>query len=450
MVVEKIDKQELIIQVNQCKVLLEDELVKHGSVCPKCKSDVKITKKKVGYTYLCSNSECKDTDGVISLLSDRLNISYDMALSLLGGQLGYDYKYVDDDNKLLIVPGDEYMKFGIGKTKEFLIEGLVYENSVGFIIAPPKVGKTTFTFLLSRALATGEDFLGHKVNGKRNVLYVLSEGTLNNTIKHFGSPSNLQILEHNQFDWCEQRELVINHIIEHETDMVVLDSLYKVVDIDITKSVQLKPFLKELEKLSSELSCTFIMPHHTNRLELTDNHQNKVSGSADIVRSGEFFIFLDKPKIEEEHDNLLLTEEELNEKPMEIIMTKHDYRYGRTGFNKYAINIDFANATVTGDRYKLGSKRADKTDRLEDLINYATFIVADMEGYITKSKLTDKLTEHYKSIGKVAIQKNYIQSIFDYLVSNKVIRKATGYNFEYIGEAKVVDLTQKQIAITEE
>lgn len=361
-----------------------------------------------------------------------------------------------ETNKLLIVSGNKYIEAGIGQDKGFIVNGLVYEKSLGFIVAPPKVGKTTFSYLLARSIALGENFVEHEIPEKKNVLYVLVEGTLHSIINKFEAPSNMFILENKLFDWYKHKEIIINHIKEFNIEVVVLDSLYRLSDLDISKSIVLKPLLEQLDILSTELGCTFIIPHHTNRLELTENHQNKVAGSSDIVRAGEFFIFLEKPKKteEEEEEDFNLSNEEINQKPLNIIMSKHDYRYGKTGFNKYNIDIDLHNSKIKYSRFKLDGKKENKDDRLIDLINHAEsflpiFNLAPDNGLFTKGKLTDILHDNYKSISKSTIQQHYIQDIIKHLESNNLILKDKGHYYRVVNNRKnrVVDLTQKQIEI---
>lgn len=352
-------------------------------------------------------------------------------------------------NPLKIVTSNEYVELGIGEEKKFIVDGLVYEKSLGFIIAPPKVGKTTFSYLLARSIATGEDFAEHKVNGKRNVLYVLVEGSLNALVRRFKTPNNFYILEDKRFNWEEYKNLVISFIKENNIEVVVLDSLYRLTNLDMTKSIALKPFLEELDILSTELGCTFLIPHHTNRMELTENHQNKVAGSSDIVRAGEFFIFLDKTKKQDEEDeeNFYLTNEEINQKPLEMTMTKHDYRYGKTGFNKYKIEIDMHNGKINHERFKLDGKKANTEDRLEDLINYTEDILPKIakenDGKINKSILTDAIACEYADLTKATITRFYIKGIFDHLEKRNIIQKGKRYEYnineKYAKELIIVD-----------
>lgn len=360
----------------------------------------------------------------------------------------------NETNKLLIVNGDKYIESGIGQDKNFIVNGLVYEKSLGFIIAPPKVGKTTFSYLLARSIALGENFIEHEIPEKKNVLYVLVEGTLHSIINKFEAPSNMFILESKLFDWYKHKEMIINHIKQFNIEVVVLDSLYRLSDLDISKSIVLKPLLEQLDVLSTELGCTFIIPHHTNRMELTENHQNKVAGSSDIVRAGEFFIFLEKPKKteEEEEEDFNLSNDEINQKPLNIIMSKHDYRYGKTGFNKYNIDIDLYNSKIKYSRFKLDGKKENKDDRLIDLINHAEaflpiFKLEPNNGLFTKGKLTDILHDNYKTISKSTIQQHYIQDVIKHLEKNNLIVKDKGHYYKVVNnkKSKVLDLTQKQI-----
>ena len=304
-----------------------------------------------------------------------------------------------------------------------------------------------------------ENFVEHEIPEKKNVLYVLVEGTLHSIINKFEAPNNMFILESKLFDWYKHKEMIINHIKQFNIEVVVLDSLYRLSDLDISKSIVLKPLLEQLDILSTELGCTFIIPHHTNRMELTENHQNKVAGSSDIVRAGEFFIFLEKPKKteEEEEEDFNLSNEEINQKPLSIIMSKHDYRYGKTGFNKYNIDIDLYNSKIKYSRFKLDGKKENKDDRLTDLINYAEdflpmFSIEPHNGIFNKGKLTEVLHNNYKSISIPTIQQHYIQDVIKHLEKKKLITKDKRYNYRVVNNVKntIIDLTQRQIELNTE
>lgn len=340
--------------------------------------------------------------------------------------------------KLQVFSASKYKELGLGADKNFLIEGLIYEKSLGFVIAPPKVGKTNFAYNLALNVSKGKDFIGHKTNGKRNVLYLLLEGTFKQLVDNYGESDNLFLIENKNFSWEEYRDEFIQVIKDNNIELVVIDSFYRMTDRNMSKSEFIKPILKDLDNLTTELGCTFLMMHHTNRLELTENYQNKVAGSSDIVRVGEFFIYLEKPKKteEEELEEYGMSNEEINKLPLKMILSKNDYRYGKTGFTKYNLSIDMETGYIKTERFKLESKRANPEDRLEDLYNYAALHVPVMEK-INREEICKLLSEQYTDISFNSIRKHYGTDVIKRLETRGLIEKK-GREYVYIGNDTVI------------
>ena len=138
-------------------------------------------------------------------------------------------------------------------------------------------------------------------------------------------------------------------------------------------------------------------------------------------------------------------------------MSKHDYRYGKTGFNKYNIDIDLYNSKIKYSRFKLDGKKENKDDRLTDLINYAEdflpmFSIEPHNGIFNKGKLTEVLHNNYKSISIPTIQQHYIQDVIKHLEKKKLITKDKRYNYRVVNNVKntTIDLTQRQIELNTE
>lgn len=340
--------------------------------------------------------------------------------------------------RLNVCSSKMYKELGLGADKNFLIDGLIYEKSLGFIVAPPKVGKTNFTYNLALSVSKGKDFIGHKTNGKRNVLYLLLEGTFKQLVDNYGTSDNLFLLEDKNFIWEDYRDSIIQYILINKIELVVIDSFYRMTDRNMSKSEFIKPILKDLDNLTTELGCTFLLMHHTNRVELTENHQNKVAGSSDIVRVGEFFIYLDKPKKteDEELEEYNMSNDEINKLPLNIILTKNDYRYGRSGFTKYNVSIDTETGYIEANRFKLEAKRANPEDRLEDLYNYAAIHVPVMEK-INREEICKLLSEQYTDISFNSIRKHYGSDVIKKLETRGLIEKK-GREYVYIGNDTVI------------
>lgn len=324
----------------------------------------------------------------------------------------------------LIMTCYEYLNSDKGKDKGFLIEGLIPARSIGLISGESKTNKTTIAYGIALAIANGSKFIGHNVNQNGKVLFISIEGSLRGLLIKFGSNSNIDIVESKDFIWEECREYIIKSIQNNHYRLIVLDPLYKITNCNIAKADEVRGFLRELEKLANQYNCTFLVCHHNNRMEQVENSINKVSGSINITRSSEFTIMLKKEKKsdEEEAAELLMSDDELNKKPKEVILEKLDYRYGKEGFRKYRLFIDFYNGIITYEKYMNKDKKASKETRLEDLIGFSIDYIQDKE-FIKKQELSQSISRNYTNLSFNTIQKYFQPDIFKFLEEKGYIKK---------------------------
>ena len=59
---------------------------------------------------------------------------------------------------LAIMSSLEYLNSDIGKPREFLIDRLIPQSSIGMLVAPAKTNKTTIAYDIALSVATGKDF----------------------------------------------------------------------------------------------------------------------------------------------------------------------------------------------------------------------------------------------------------------------------------------------------
>ena len=126
------------------------------------------------------------------------------------------------------------------KEPEFLVDQLIYEQTISIVVAKPKVGKSIFCRNLSCALAKGEEFMGYKTK-KSKVLYIPFEENLYNVRKQFRTfmgdteTDNLFIADQTEFISFESLE---GAITSYSVDVVFLDTMIRALDIkDINLSL---------------------------------------------------------------------------------------------------------------------------------------------------------------------------------------------------------------------
>src|SRR5262249_54397552 len=79
------------------------------------------------------------------------------------GAAKYTYSLIDPDSLTTVA------------STKWLVEGLLPLKEITFVCGPPKQFKTFLTLAWLLCVATGRDWLGHKVQ-RRKVLYIIGEG----------------------------------------------------------------------------------------------------------------------------------------------------------------------------------------------------------------------------------------------------------------------------------
>ena len=336
---------------------------------------------------------------------------------------------------LLVMSSEEYLNSDIGKEKGFLIDRLIPENSLGMLVAPAKCNKTTLAYDIALSVATGKECISHttKVTGK--VLYISIEGSLQGLLKAFGYSENVDIIADKYFQWEDYKDDLIELIKEKEYKLIVIDPLYKATKKDIAKAKVILPFLRELEDIANTYKTTFLLCHHTMREDnlLSEASINKISGSMNLVRASEFTIMLEQEKKteEEEREEFYLSDEEREALPKKRILRKLDYRYGKEGFTKFSVNIDFKHGNITGHRYNSTGERVKPKARIEDLYNHSIEIIEKFP-VINKGILTTELAKIYTDLTENTMNKNDIPSVWEQLEQSGKISREKGHNYRVV------------------
>lgn len=336
---------------------------------------------------------------------------------------------------LAIMSSLEYLNSDIGKPREFLIDRLIPQGSIGMLVAPAKTNKTTIAYDIALSVATGKDCMGHTTNIEGKVLYICIEGSLQGLIQAFGYSDNIDIVPDKYFQWEEYREELESLIEEREYKLIVLDPLYKATKCDISKADKVRPFLIDIEQIANKYNTTILLCHHTMRGDNLSAEQtvNNISGSMHLVRASEFTIMLEREKKteEEEQQELNLSDEEYENLPQKRILRKMDYRYGGEGYTKHLITIDFKNGAIDGQRYSSNGLRVKPKARIEDLFNHAVEILERFD-VIDKGILTSELAKIYTDLTKNTITKHYINDVWTKLEKTGKIDSVTKYKYRIV------------------
>lgn len=252
------------------------------------------------------------------------------------------------------------------KKPGFLVNRLIYDNSINLIVGDPKTFKTYIALDIALGVITGTEALSHNVRQKGKVLLVSTELDVRSRIitlingrgiKVNDIEGKLRMFSYNDsldsFEWNKDKKYLIENIKDFRPNLLILDPISYIFDGEITDNDEVKQFFRELKELINEYNFSIILTHHNNRMKNT-NKNGKISGAAAFSRHSDSIIHLEKFE-EDEKQDINKTDEELDQEIKPIKLIKGDYRYGSTGYRYYTINFKFEedSTKLLTDRLKL-------------------------------------------------------------------------------------------------
>ena len=181
-------------------------------------------------------------------------------------------------------------------------------GSFGFIFGPSKSGKTTFCENLALSIATNQETFFNKpiLEGLRKVLFISMEEfwqprTERNEkqLQELGVGIGDNFLTVNEnfpriLNSKEDWELLKNHIIETDSEVVFIDSLSRLYSGSIEDSQLAKELLYKLRELTNELKITLIVIHHTPKQIGRPLTIDSLAGSRMLAQEADFMIGISK------------------------------------------------------------------------------------------------------------------------------------------------------------
>lgn len=152
---------------------------------------------------------------------------------------------------------------------EWLVEGLLTKGGFSLMVGPPKAGKSTLVRQLIKSVAQGLPFLERPIR-KGKVLYLTFEeqpAILKKQFDAVGISPNDPIMIHTGVVFGETMlEDLKDAIIEHEPELVVLDTLFDISQLEsINNYKEVKVALAVIRKLARDTNCHILGVHHTNK-----------------------------------------------------------------------------------------------------------------------------------------------------------------------------------------
>lgn len=245
----------------------------------------------------------------------RSKVGYDGLDSNFKGLLGLDITKVET------VEGDEDVwGFTDFVNADFpinwMMDGLLAHEGIGLITGYPGTGKTQFTLGMGAHMALGEDaFLKwENVEGKkRKVLFMsleMSKAPLHHFVsqiaKGYDDPktlnTNLKLAPLGlplALDRKEGVAYLANLLETYQPDVVIFDSLQRMVSKELTDEVSVKATFDTLALLRQKYGCAMVIVHHHRKKSNDGQKKNGVElsdvfGSVYITASVDFVLSLRK------------------------------------------------------------------------------------------------------------------------------------------------------------
>ena len=164
---------------------------------------------------------------------------------------------------------------------EAIVEGLIYENDVILIVAPPKMSKTVFAMQLACNLSSGTPFLNFlEIPKAVRVMYIATE-MKDDELKdrfirtsHFidTNPANITLVctkgtsykMNTPFGKSSTNEL-IRQYKPMPPKVIFIDCVYKAFYGSLTKDDIVNEFLAEVDRLAGEFDAAVVLVHHTKK-----------------------------------------------------------------------------------------------------------------------------------------------------------------------------------------
>lgn len=218
---------------------------------------------------------------------------------------------------------------GLAYPIQWLIKDIIPKNSCGFLIAPPKVGKTRLAVELLAGLASGQAPLGISIQHKIPTAFMSLEDnkqlTLSRLSKAIDSSAERKEYHWNGYLTCKDSlswnpgkplllwlsfdplnlniknnvEKLYQEIEVNKVQFVIIDTLsMSVGNANVNDSKDMYSILKNIKTISQNTGCSFMFIHHTRKnLDKKDlNIQNQILGSTALFAWSDFIIALSDVK----------------------------------------------------------------------------------------------------------------------------------------------------------
>lgn len=208
-----------------------------------------------------------------------------------------DSSVLNNENQtgLDVVSYADFMKKYENLKPSWVVDGLCLENGISILAAKPKVGKSTITRSLIKAVINGEPFLGRKTKKGKVLLISLEEPPMV-MVDHFrrlnlDPKSDIIIAIHNNSKKEFPKELR-KIMMREKPILVIIDTLQKVTSFqEINRYDTTYEAIEPLVQIARDFPSHIIVAHHQNKKE--GGGQDSILGSTGIAASFDNLIFIE-------------------------------------------------------------------------------------------------------------------------------------------------------------
>jgi len=374
--------------------------------------------KKAANGYLCKCCVCRKPLALaITDEPSRIGpVSSPVSFNCISGCLEGDIYFIANQLDLFKAPpkpeqqieamfGDSWLEEPV-QAPDPLLDGLFDRGDKIALIGQSKTRKSFFALQLAIKLAAGQRVFGFDPPGPLKVLLIqyeikaaryhqravkLAKG-LNIAPESLG---NLLVINMRGIN-LDPVEVVFNQAKIHKPDLIILDPLYKLIVGDESKIEEVKPILKQFDRLAEQSGAGVLYVHHDKK-GLTGDSQltDRGAGSGVLARDFDTAIFLSPHKDQE--DTLVVEFITRNYAPPKSIALEWK-------------NYSFTNSNASLEK-KTARNQAQKKGKNSDFVEIARKLVADSAKFgvfemgisIFNSKLED-LGVRSRSLGAVRAQ----------------------------------------------
>lgn len=179
---------------------------------------------------------------------------------------------------------------------EWIADGLIARNSIGFIVGLPETGKTWVMLDLAIEAARGGKWLGCFPVSQNKVLFIDQERFKGETKRRFKavlsgkdlSPKDVPNLfikcgTSIKLDLDQSYAAFHKELLRIKPNLVIVDSLATFHTKEENNRKDIQEVLERIKSLRNEFNCTFLFIHHENKLSFQSKEDGKEPSLAEMA-----------------------------------------------------------------------------------------------------------------------------------------------------------------------